>query len=92
MTPEAVKQSLAEHGLSVRDWARANGFSEMLVYAVLAKKNKATRGESYRIAVALGLKPAPDLNKTPSFIRSALQFRADVMGQMGLNKEDVAMT
>ena len=72
MTPEKVKRIFAEHGLSVREFARLNGYSESLVYAVLAGKNKASRGESHRIAVSLGLKPEPQLAEVPSFVQSML--------------------
>lgn len=68
MTPDQVKKILSEHGMSVRDFAKKHGFSDSLVYAVLAGKNKATRGESHRIAVALGLKPAPKTTELPGFV------------------------
>ncbi len=68
MTPDQVKKILSEHGMSVRDFARRHGFSDSLVYAVLAGKNKATRGESHRIAVALGLKPTPKTAELPGFV------------------------
>lgn len=38
------------------EWARANNFRQDLVYAVLSGRSKASRGESHRIAVELGLK------------------------------------
>lgn len=44
-------------GESVADWARANGFSCTAVYQVLSGRCLASRGDSHRIAVALGLKP-----------------------------------
>jgi len=56
---QLVRQMFAEQGLSVADWAREHGFSLPLVYAVLKGRNRASRGESFRIAVALGLRPAP---------------------------------
>lgn len=67
MTPEAVKHLLIQHGISIREWARSRGFSESLVYSVLAGKCKGLRGESYWIAVELGLKKLP--KKTPQGIR-----------------------
>lgn len=75
MTPEQIKHSLAEYGMTVKEYARLNGFSESLVYAVLAGKNKASRGESHRIAVALGLKPPPPTVEVPAFLASALARR-----------------
>lgn len=51
---------LRDHGLSVVDWANERGFAVALVYAVLSGRRKCLRGESHRIAVALGLKVAGD--------------------------------
>lgn len=53
---EAVKLRFYEEGASVADWARENGFDIHLVYSVLSGRSRASRGESHRIAVALGLK------------------------------------
>jgi gp16 family phage-associated protein len=71
-SPTSVKQAFSDNGISIRDWARLNGFGETLVYAVLNGKNKASRGESYRIAVALGLKQQPDVMTVPAYIQSVL--------------------
>lgn len=43
-------------GISVAAWSRFNGFNPTLVYQVLHARTVPTRGESHRIAVALGLK------------------------------------
>ncbi len=43
-------------GTSVSEWARARGFSAILVYQVLDGQRKCRRGQSHKIAVALGLK------------------------------------
>lgn len=51
-----ARQEFLEEGMSVADWARMHSFSLPLVYAVLKGRNHATRGESHKIAVALGLK------------------------------------
>lgn len=68
-----VKQRLAEHGLTIRQWAVAKGYSESLVYAVLSGKNHASRGESFRIAVELGLKVMPPPAEAPQYVRDVLQ-------------------
>ena len=72
-TPQHVKHAFAKYGLSIRDWAVQNGFSEQLVYAVLNGRNQASRGESFRIAVALGLKEAPDTGDAPNYLRPMLE-------------------
>ena len=56
LTGEEVKGRFSDAGLSIADWARENRFSTTLVYHVLSGRNKATRGQSHRIAVALGMK------------------------------------
>ncbi|MEK9940670.1 MAG: DNA-binding protein [Methylotenera sp.] len=56
---EEVRQMFRDDGISVACWARDRGFSLPLVYAVLSGRNRASRGESYKISVALGLRPAP---------------------------------
>jgi len=45
-----------ESGISIAEWARAEGFSTALVYQVIEGKRQCVRGQSHRIAVALGLK------------------------------------
>jgi gp16 family phage-associated protein len=54
-----VKARFVAEGISIAQWARARGFSEVMAYRVLAGKVKGTRGEAHRIAVALGLKVEP---------------------------------
>ena len=56
---ERVRQMFLDDGISIACWARERGFSLPLVYSVLSGRNRASRGESYRISVALGLRPAP---------------------------------
>jgi gp16 family phage-associated protein len=58
-----VKASFKEHGVSISTWAQAHAFDTRLVYAVLAGKNKSTRGKSHKIALALGLKEASPANE-----------------------------
>jgi gp16 family phage-associated protein len=73
MTPELVKKSLSDKGMTISQWARMAGFSEVLVYSVLSRKNKASRGQSHQIAVALGLKPSLDEKNVPEFIKKVLE-------------------
>ena len=51
-----AKTLFADAGISVAEWARTRGFSTGLVYAVLDGQRKCLRGQSHRIAIALGLK------------------------------------
>lgn len=55
---EEARRRFFISGESVAEWARERGFSLQLTYAVLNGRLRARRGESHRIAVALGLKPA----------------------------------
>lgn len=48
---------LRAQGVNVKAWALEQGFHPSVVYSVLRGQRKCLRGQSYRIAVALGLKP-----------------------------------
>jgi gp16 family phage-associated protein len=50
------KKLFEASGISVAEWAREKGFSTGLVYQVLEGNRKCLRGQSHRIALALGLK------------------------------------
>ncbi len=73
LTPQLVKDTFSEHGISIREWAARNGFSQDLVYAVLNQKNQATRGQSYKIAVALGVRDKPDMAEVPAQLRACIE-------------------
>jgi len=53
---ERARAAFAASGTSVSDWARERRFSPKLVAMVLRGDRPCLRGESHRIAVALGLK------------------------------------
>lgn len=55
-TGPELKAEFQRLGLSIADWARANGFSPGLVYQIVAGRKRCARGKSHQIAVALGLK------------------------------------
>lgn len=53
---QKIRTVFEESGLSVAEWARVNGFSTGLVYQVLEGRRQCVRGQSHRIAIALGLR------------------------------------
>jgi gp16 family phage-associated protein len=55
-TRKQAKLEFHKSGVSIAGWAVENGFNPTLVYMVLSGKRAAVRGQSHRIAVALGLK------------------------------------
>ncbi len=55
-TTQEVRDELARKGITVSAWAVANGFNTALVLEVLKGNRQCIRGQSHRIAVALGLK------------------------------------
>lgn len=57
-TPEKAQSWFRDNGIAIADWSVERGFNVSLVYAVVSGKRKCLRGESFRIAVALGLKQA----------------------------------
>lgn len=59
MTRQAVRQRMDDHGQTITEWARANGFTREQVYAFLAGRTKGKRGITHRLAIALGVKAPP---------------------------------
>lgn len=53
-----AKTRLREQGLTLKDWAKQNGFKYATVSQVVRGVNRGTFGDGYRIAVALGLRRA----------------------------------
>lgn len=51
-----AREALARKGVSISKWAASNGFSTPMVFQVLSGDRKCIRGESHKIAVALGMK------------------------------------
>jgi gp16 family phage-associated protein len=58
-TSAEVKKAFRDEGVSLSDWAAANGFSRQAVYAALGGRTIGSRGEAHRVAVALRMKPQP---------------------------------
>ncbi|WP_457334905.1 DNA-binding protein [Rhizobacter sp. P5_C2] len=55
-TFQEARGDFRSRGITIANWAKENDFEIKLVYAVLAGERKCYRGESHRIAVALGIK------------------------------------
>ncbi len=53
----AARANLRDNGKPISAWAREHGFSPTLVHNVLTGKRACLYGESFRIAVALGIRP-----------------------------------
>jgi gp16 family phage-associated protein len=53
---DKAREALARKGVSISSWAASNGFSTQMVFQVLKGDRKCIRGESHKIAVALGIK------------------------------------
>ena len=51
-----VRNLFETDGISVAEWSRQNGFPSALVYRVLRGEAKCRRGETHKIAIALGIK------------------------------------
>lgn len=54
----AARVAFIDRGISIRSWAKTQGYSERLVYYVLASPKAPTRGKSREIALALGIVPS----------------------------------
>lgn len=57
-TPETVRAEFYRKGITFNEWAHRHGFKYQNVIAVMNGRTKCRRGESHKIAVALGLKQA----------------------------------
>jgi gp16 family phage-associated protein len=67
-THAEAQQWFVDKGIAVSDWAISQGFTPALVYAVLHGRRKCLRGQSHRIAVALGLQvPSPRVSRGRMF-------------------------
>ncbi|WP_022955751.1 helix-turn-helix domain-containing protein [Perlucidibaca piscinae] len=60
----AARNRFYETGTTVHAWAMAHGVSPSTVYEVLSGRRRCCRGDAHRVAVALGLKPAPSQQAT----------------------------
>lgn len=59
-TPEQVKADFTAKGITISQWARDHNYTPREVSLVLNGQVKGNYGKGHDIAVALGLKPAPD--------------------------------
>ena len=71
-TPDDVRTELKRKGISISQWAAANGFSVNMVFEVLAGRKKGVRGQAHRIAVKLGLKEGEVVKDDQTAIADAL--------------------
>lgn len=55
-TIDQVRADFQAAGITLSEWARANGFHRMTVVDLLRGSRQGLRGETHRCAVALGLK------------------------------------
>ncbi|GHT92586.1 DNA-binding protein [Betaproteobacteria bacterium] len=62
MTPQEVKTAFREKGVNVMQWSKEHGFTPLAVYRVLNGRAPGMRGETYRIAVALGIRNPDSYN------------------------------
>lgn len=61
LTPDMVKARLEADGITIKAWAEAHGFKPLAVVQVLNGYSRGKRGNSRKIAIALGLRePHPE--------------------------------
>ncbi|EJB8496082.1 DNA-binding protein [Acinetobacter baumannii] len=56
-TNQQIKDDFEKKGINISDWSLEHNFSRDLVYRILNTNRLPKRGESKKIAVALGLIP-----------------------------------
>lgn len=54
-TNQQIKEGFERAGITISDWSLEHNFSRDLVYRILNTNRLPKRGESKRIAIALGL-------------------------------------
>lgn len=79
----AARELFANNGISVAEWARVQGFSTGLVYQVLEGRRKCLRGQSHKIAVALGLKQGATMDLEELSRRLKAGQPGEALGQGG---------
>jgi gp16 family phage-associated protein len=77
-TCEQVRAEFQAAGITLTDWARANGFHRMTVVDLLRGTRIGLRGETHRCAVALGLKngvvvDVADFKPAPKSVRGRIK-------------------
>ncbi len=87
LLPDDIKNEFEQQGVSIAAWARERAFDARLVYAVLAGKNKASRGKSHLIAVALGMKPGAPVTERTLQLGLAPNAGGASLGAASLNIE-----
>jgi len=79
-SPQECRSLIEGSGISIVESARENRFSCGLVYQVLEGKRRCLRGQSHKIAVALGLKAGQLTNvQTLSQILAGLKKEEETM-------------
>jgi len=59
-TPDSARRWFRTHGICVKHWAEAQGFSRFDVIDLLRGRMKGNFGRAHLVAVALGLKQDPE--------------------------------
>ncbi|MGZ5055812.1 MAG: DNA-binding protein [Methylobacter sp.] len=59
-TPDQVKADFEAKGITISQWARDRGYTPREASLVLNRQVKGRYGKGHEIAVALGIKDAPD--------------------------------
>ncbi|MGB3289609.1 MAG: DNA-binding protein [Burkholderiaceae bacterium] len=78
-TADEVRKELHKKGVSIAQWAVANGYSPQLVYEILGGKRQCLRGQSHAIAISLGMK-AGEICTAPARALSQPRQRAAAVG------------
>jgi len=72
-TPIEAREWLGRHGVTISAWARSRGFRPSVVAAILAGRTRGQWGEAHQVAVALGLRPAPEAGEAHPLVDPAIE-------------------
>ncbi|NCA71904.1 MAG: DNA-binding protein [Sphingobacteriia bacterium] len=56
-----VRIEFRRAGVTIQEWAHANGYPPADVYALLSGRTRGHRGKAHEIAIRLGIKPSTAL-------------------------------
>lgn len=66
ITIEEFRARLKASGVTLRQWAKENGFDYYAVCAVVSRRTTNGFGQAHRVAVAMGIKAELDAPDTPA--------------------------
>ena len=91
-TPAQARAWLDRHGVTVSQWARAHGYEPSVVLALLNGRTRGRWGQAFDAAVALGLRPRPDVDEADPLGRRQVSVDSAQRAGQGASQMEANMT